>query len=168
MRCTFISAVPLVLLINLSIFSCKGDNPTTASNDLVLRSLVGTWNATKYEYRHAEDYSQHVDLIAAFGTVTLMINSASKYNLNLGGSGGLNDCGTIIVEEDTLAFNADAALEITIHYDYELSGDTLTLITHNAEIEWDFDSDGVDDPVVLTMVLKKGSSDLTQPWNCEN
>ena len=114
--------------------------------------LAGTWNAIEYRLTNPANTAQSVELIAAGGSLTLVIRADSTYTATIQEPGGAPDTqsGTVEIRGDTLTISESGQGSPT-PFMARRSGDTLTMTT--SDEEYDFDQDGTDDPADLRMVF---------------
>lgn len=154
------SGTALTLMNENSYFDFNNDNIDEPATLYIIlqRSLpnvsdiVGTWNATKFEFTNAADTTEKVDIIPLGGGLNLIISSQATYNatIKFPGETPIVETGQIIAKTSTtillLPNNGDS-----YSFDYVLSQNMLTLINENAD--FDFDDDGVDEPAILFILL---------------
>ncbi|HVA56434.1 MAG: lipocalin family protein [Gemmatimonadaceae bacterium] len=117
-------------------------------------SLTGTWTATKMEFVKAGSPATTADLVAKGATVTLDLRASHDYTLTVKMPGQADELTT-----GTWSSSADM-LSMTVtgftgerQFAMNLSGNTITL--GGADVDFDFNDDGIDEPAKLSMVLTK-------------
>ncbi|HWP38708.1 MAG TPA: hypothetical protein VNL18_14275 [Gemmatimonadales bacterium] len=117
-------------------------------------SLVGTWNATKFEFSNPANSAQKADLVALGGSFTLTIAASGSYTATFQEPGGAAETvtGTISVQGDTLTVSESGQGSPT-RFRASRSGNTLTL--DSSDEEFDFDDNGTEEPARLVIVLVK-------------
>lgn len=136
-------------LAAVTAFAAGCDNTTGITVD----DLVGTWNATKFEYTSAASSAIKFDMIQNGGGLTITVSAGGAYSGTVtlpGGLGTDNISGTFTIVDDTTLTRAETG-ETPENYNFSLVGDTFTF-TDTTE-EFDFDFDGVDEDATLTVVL---------------
>ena len=113
--------------------------------------VVGSWNASVIEFTNIANTAQQVELVAAGATLTLVLDAAGTFALTVTPPGGPTDTenGTWLVDDGDLVMMGTVDPD-PIRYSAARSGDTLTVITNQAE--YDFNGTG-DEPARLRMVL---------------
>ncbi len=121
--------------------------------DEIVAALAGTWNATKFEFTNDANSSETFDVIANDGSFTLTITTDGRFT---GSFTGFDDnetfSGTYVVQGTNLILTDDLEPNDPETVAFTLSGDTLTIIQDDV---FDFNADGVDVSVTLTMVLQR-------------
>lgn len=115
-------------------------------------ALLGSWSATRWQYRSRANPESVVDVVCALGaTVTLSLSEdsyvltwslADQRNRSLGGAFAVQG---ERLELRTPDQNPPEALT------YRLAGETLALSSESSE--WDFDGDGKDEAADFVAVL---------------
>jgi hypothetical protein len=115
-------------------------------------TLVGSWRATKAELVSVANPATKVDLVAQGATVLLVLTEAKAFTLTLTVPGQPAEVttGTWTSSQDLLSLNYSGG---NWQFDLVLSGNTLTLSGANGE--WDFNDDGIDDPVKVNLILAR-------------
>jgi hypothetical protein len=115
-------------------------------------SLVGTWNATKVEFTSKANPTQKVDVIAQGATMTLVLNGNGTYDQTMKVPGQPDDItnGTWSTSGGIFTMQ-QAGMPFSWQFSVSLSGNTLTL--SGADVEFDVNNDGTDEPAKLTTVL---------------
>ena len=138
----------LALLLPIAA-SCGGDDPTGPTDS----NLIGTWDATVIEIVSVADPAVSVELIALGGSRRLVLQDQADFGLSV----GIPDNGTEFgngtwSSTDILTLNfGDGDIQGTWQFDFDLNGDTLTLT--GADVEYDFDENGTEDPAKLNLTL---------------
>jgi hypothetical protein len=137
----------LVTVLAGSLLSC-GDGTGPSTDD-----LAGTWLATKAEIVSVANPAVKVDLVALGGTVRLVLTAAHAFTLTVSMPGEPQEVttGTWSSSVDVLTLN-DGAADIW-QFEMTLDGDTLRLT--GADIEFNVDGVGGDDPAKLNLVLSR-------------
>jgi hypothetical protein len=112
--------------------------------------LVGTWNATKFEFVTP---GLTFDAIAFGATLRMVLRDDGTYTVTatIPGEPAETETGTWSASEDLLTLSDASGGDM--QFDMSLSGSTLTLT--NADSEFDIDDDGDDDPVKVNLTLVK-------------
>ncbi len=117
-------------------------------------NLTGTWQATKVEFTSTGNPSQKVDIIAQGVTVTLVLNAGGTYQETTKTPGQTDEVTTGTWSASVNIFTmTETGLPFSWQFNLSLSGTTLTL--SGADSQFDFNSDGIDDPAKLTVVLTR-------------
>ena len=116
--------------------------------------IVGTWNATQFEFTNAGDTTEKVDIIPLGGGLILVIGSQATYSatISLPGENPIVETGQIIAKTSTtilLLPNNDDSYS----FNYSRVGNILTLINENSD--FDFDDTGNEIPAILKIILAK-------------
>lgn len=142
----------LLLLSVVLIASCGGDDDTTGP---VNNDLVGTWDATAIQLTSVADPGTVVELVSQGASGRLVLEADGGFGLSVGVPGGPTEFGNGdwgVTDVLTLTFG-DGDIEGTWQFDVDLNGDSLRLT--GADVEWDFDDDGTDDPARLDLTLTR-------------
>ncbi len=141
--------MPGFILASAALVACSssssGPNPS---------SLTGTWTATKMEFVKVGTSATAVDLVANGATVTLQMMASHDYTLTVRMPGQADEVtsGTWSSSSDVLTMTM-AGISGERQFDMNLSGNTITL--SGANVDFDFNDDGIDEPAKLNMVLTK-------------
>lgn len=126
---------------------CSKNTVTSPSS----QTLTGTWRATKAEYVSAADSSVTYEVVAKGGTATLVLTS-NAFTLTIAKAGAApqvtNGSYTSTINLMTLT---PAGVSFTWVFEMSLSGDNLTL--NGANVEFDFNGDGTNEPAKLNLAL---------------
>lgn len=112
------------------------------STGVEVQDLVGSWNASLYQYTDNANPAQQVDLIVQGASFDMTVTADGTVStlLDDGVGGTSSDSGVLTPDGTTLTIAGTA-------YAAQRAGDVLTLTdTTNA---YDFDSNGSDDPATL-------------------
>ncbi len=131
-----LKALVAIAITTLATTAC-GDSTGVTAED-----LVGTWNATLYQYTSSANAGELVDLIAlgASSEMTVAADGTVSTLFDDGQGGTSSDSGTLSVDGGTLTIAGNA-------FEADRSGDVLTL-TDETNL-YDFDDDGSDDAATL-------------------
>ncbi|MBI4419389.1 MAG: hypothetical protein HY560_01075 [Gemmatimonadetes bacterium] len=130
---------------------------TAACSDsagISIADLAGTWNAQLIEVTNKANASQKVNVGLIGAAFTITVDQSGRYSASftIPGRAPESESGTARIEQGLLILHRDAPLpERSLMF--TLDGNTLTVTDTNAE--FDFNSDGVNDPAVLVMVLRR-------------
>lgn len=126
--------------------ACGGDDEPTLEN------LSGQWSATRMEFTGVDNPADQVDVIALGATFDLNLNDSGGFagTLTFPGEAPETITGTWSYTSDTLTLQEDDE-PFALVFDMDLGNDTMTL--SGADVEFDVDDDGVDEPATLTIVL---------------
>lgn len=114
--------------------------------------LVGSWSATRWQYRSRMPPQRVVDLVCDLGgSITLSLSGGSFILVwDLGGTGRRCLAGAVTAAGDRLAFRPDAAgAEERVRY--RLGPGELTLSSE--ESAWSMDGDDTDHPATWVAIL---------------
>ena len=134
----------------LAVSGC-GDGTGPADEEMV--QFVGAWRATKFEYVSHINSDARVNLASLGASVTLTINSGGAWTLLITRPGLIRydvSTGNMSVDGDKVVFVWNG-YEQPMTFVYDLSEDALSMST--SEAQYDFDTDGADEPADLEMVL---------------
>ena len=116
--------------------------------------IVGTWNATQFEFTNAADTTEKVDIIPLGGGLIWVVGSQATYSatIKFPGENPFVETGQIIAKTSTtiLLLPSDGD---SYSFNYSRVGNILTLINEHAD--FDFDDNGVDEPAILKIILEK-------------
>lgn len=114
--------------------------------------FAGTWDATKLEFTNTANTSEKVDIIALGGTYVIELASSGSYSAVLTPPGGAPEVttGTWSASADIFKLK-ETGTSGDMQFDYNLSGNTLTV--SGANTDFDFDGDDVPEPARLSAVL---------------
>jgi hypothetical protein len=146
MRWSRLMAVPAVL----GLAACSETGVEVAD-------LVGTWDATKFEFIDAAggDPVLTFDVILVDGTVVIVFGADNTYEVTvtLPFSEPEVETGTWAVDGNELTLTSGGVTtEVTV-LEVELTGTTLNVTAE--DLEFDIDEDGTDDPVLLEATFVK-------------
>jgi hypothetical protein len=112
--------------------------------------LVGTWNATKFEFVSVANPNLKLDAIAFGATLMMVLHSDGTYTITTGfpGEPTETETGTWSASEDVFTLSDS---EGDMQFDMSLSGNTLTLA--GADGEFDLNDDGIDEPAKVNVTL---------------
>lgn len=124
------------------------------STGVVVDDLIGSWNATKYEFVNNANSSQKADLLAQGVSLALTVAAGGSYSAVITNPGQEPDTtsGTIAIDGNTLTI-AESGQGSPTPVSFSLSGNTLTLTDPDESI--DFDNDGTDESATLTIVFQR-------------
>jgi len=134
----------------LFLASCGGDEDTTGP---VNNNLLGTWDATAIELTSVANPGTVVELISLGANGRLVLEADGGFGLSIGIPGELTEFGNGdwgATDVLTLTFG-DGDIDGTWQFDIDLNGNSLVLT--GADVEWDFDEDGIEDPAKLDLTL---------------
>lgn len=120
------NAKTLLILVAVAAFfaaaGCK--SPTAPEED----EFIGTWNATKAEFVSQANPATKVDIITQGATLSLVLN-ASTFTMTIKETGKPDwvGGGTWSNSIDTMTFTWSSGLSGESQFDFNLSGDQLTL-----------------------------------------
>lgn len=126
------------------------------STGVQVDDLVGTWNATVFEFTNIADPSQKVDAIATGGSMSMTVTAGGAISLNIT-FGGMTESttGTISVDGSNVTITTDGPADgDPASGTISLSGGTLT-INLTSGVEFDFDDDGTDEPATVRIVMQQ-------------
>lgn len=117
-------------------------------------ALEGTWTVTKMEFVKGGSPTTKVDLIANGSTAILFMDSSNGYTLTVKTPEQADEVttGTWSAASDVLTMTVDGMMGER-QFQMSLSANTLTL--SGADVDFDFNLDGVDEPAKLNMTLTK-------------
>ncbi len=141
----------LAVLLAALTFGCNNGKSTGPGN-VTLADMIGSWIATKFEFKSKADGNLKVDIISKGGTFTLTISADNQVILvaMFPGQAPETDMGTISVEGDSLFLDLE---DDDIKAAYTLFGNTLQLSVGDAE--YDFNEDGTDEPATVEILLNR-------------
>jgi hypothetical protein len=118
-------------------------------------ALLGSWSATRWQYRSRAHPESVVDVVCSLGGSVTLSLSAESYVLTWSSGAGLphdnrSVGGALVVEGDRLSLRPPDALEPDA-VTYRLSGETLALSSDASE--WDFDGEGKVEAAEFVAVL---------------
>lgn len=137
-------------LAAVAVFLACGDGGNSPSPN----KFAGTWDATKMEFTNVANTAEKVDVIAAGGTFVILIESTGDYQwtVDIPGEPLETSSGTWSASADVFT-TKETGSSGNMQFDWSLNGNTLTLA--GANVEFDFDDDGLEDAARLTLVLVK-------------
>lgn len=120
---------------------------------ITVADLVGTWTATKFEFTNRANPAQKIDLVPFGLSFTLVVAPGGRYTMTMSfpGQPGEVEQGVVSVAGDSICVDPDGP-EGQECMAFTLAGDTLTV---TGDGEFDFNGDGVDDPAVMLLVLRR-------------
>jgi len=129
------------------VVGCGSDSTGPTTDD-----LTGTWRVTKLEFVNVANQTNRVDAIALGGNATITLNADHTFSLiaTLPGELAETVTGTWASSQDTFSM-FPTGMSGSWVFDMSLSGSTLTI--GGANVDFDFNDDGVDEPAKLNMVL---------------
>jgi len=151
------------LLIGLLSVSCGGStNPSGSGGGGggggagLSASLVGTWNATRFEFVADANSSVTADLIPMGASVVVTIQSSGRYTIDQSMPGQPNEHmqGMMTVSGGTMTMVDDNDPANNTVASYSVSGTTLTVLS--TDETFDFNGDGVDENADLHATFTKG------------
>jgi Lipocalin-like domain len=115
-------------------------------------TLVGTWRATKAEFRNSGNSSQRVDIVARGSMVTLALEAGGTYRMTIvdPGEAGNTVTGTWTSSRDVLTI-VQTGRSWNTQFDMVFSGSTLTLT--GGHVLFDVNGDGAGEECLLDMAL---------------
>ncbi len=124
------------------------------STGVTVDDLVGSWNASKFEFVNNANSSQRFDFIAQGATLTLTVAAGGAYSVVATDPGQPPDTtsGTIAINGNSITISESGQGSPTT-FSFTLSGNTLTLT--DTDETFDFDDDGTDESATLTIVFQR-------------
>jgi len=143
-----------VILSALLTAGCGVD--ATGPVDQKIQVLVGAWQATKFEYLSQGETGKHADLASLGAKVNVAIGERGDWTLLITRPGMLSyqvSTGSLSsVRDSTVLLHWDG-YEEPLTFFFDLMDDVLTMRTSDAQ--YDFDTDGMEEPADLAMVLRR-------------
>lgn len=141
------------VLIAAAMLTACGDS--TAPKGVTLQDLVGTWNATSWQYTDQANAGNKIDLVSEGTQFTLVVASSGQFTLTEEVAPGftLVITGNVAVQGSNLVLSDPAAPGQSYAVPFTLVGSVLT-ITDDEE-SFDFDSDGTEEAATLVQVYQK-------------
>lgn len=136
------------LLSALAVAAACGSSTGPAASD-----LVGTWHATRMQYVSTTGLGT-VDIVAAGGTVTLVLNADSTYQLTVTPSGGSADvsAGTWSNSIDVMTVRETG---MTGEMQFQMTYTATTLTLTGANTSYDFNGDGTEEAATLNVTFTR-------------
>jgi hypothetical protein len=121
-----------------------------SASGFTIADIVGTWNATRWEFTNDADPSEKVDVIERGVTATVTVQSDGRYALLITledgstdpSAGVLQTVGEYLVARDDVDPEPEA-------FSCALAGDVMALTSTNTS--YDFDEDGLDENASYTV-----------------
>ena len=148
----------LALLLVVAFAGACDELLTEENGTDYLEALVGTWVTVQHVITNNANASDQVDLFAAGGRTTLVIEADGDFSVSfIDSSGTWNDSGTIEADASTLTLTTD---EEVMTMSYLLVAGVLTITYTNSS--YDFDDNGTDEDATELMVFQhpEDSGDL--------
>ena len=140
---------PALAALSAGALACGGSSTGPAPAE-----LVGAWTATKVEYVSVAVPTQNVDLVAQGSTVTLEILDNHTYVFTVATPSLPDDVSTGTWSASSDIFTVTVTgMSGEQQFQMSLVGSTLTL--SGADVDYDVNDDGTDEPAKLSMVLTK-------------
>ncbi len=120
-----------------------------------LADLVGTWTVVQLEYANQANSSEVVNVLTLGRTATFSVTNEGDWRLIVIRPSPVRfeiDDGTLTLQGDSL-FLSETGGSGPVGFAMDLTGETLTLVTEEAE--YDFDSDGTEEPAYFTMAMRR-------------
>ncbi len=141
----------LILLsaaVSICAAGCKGD-PTAPD----VKTLVGTWNATKAEFVSVANSNTKVDIIAQGSTLTLALSSSTfVFTITDPGQAPEVTTGTWSASSDVITLSYTTGSSGESQFDFVLNGDRLTMT--GGHVPHDF-TVGNFEEAVLNLILAR-------------
>lgn len=114
--------------------------------------FAGTWDGTKLEFTKVGSPSTKVDVIAAGGTVVVVLDEGGTYEWTLTPPGGPPETstGTWSASADVFTIR-ESGVAWEMQFDWSMSGSTLTL--SGADGDFDFNGDDIMEAAKVDVVL---------------
>lgn len=132
---------------------------------VTMTDLVGTWDASKFEYSDLSGQSASVDIIPFGGAFSITITATSATNGSYVGSLTIPLPPSTTAITGTLELSAngtqitldDAALGVIVFTDFTTTGKPPTqfIMSTSENIDFDFDQSGTETPASLVVILDK-------------
>ncbi|HEX9894071.1 MAG TPA: hypothetical protein VGA78_09095 [Gemmatimonadales bacterium] len=135
----------------LLLAACGGDDDGAGPSP---SGLTGTWRATKVELVNVANPTEKVELVALGMVLTAELNANETCRITSTFPGQPEEVITGTWSSSSEVFtirHSEGGNTITWQFDWNLSGNTLTL--SGADNELDFDGDDLGDPAKLNLVL---------------
>ena len=143
---TIIKFLGLTLLL-ICLQACEEDEGNDLTGSVIsISDIQGSWNATRAEFDIAgTGTSMAIDIVAAGGTVTLVIQSNGRFTLTITQTGQTPEISTgqMSFDEDLLVVEFDDSPGESEFFGIQSTATTLSI---NGQTEFDLDDDGTDDP----------------------
>lgn len=153
-----LSLILALLLVVVFAGACDELLPQDEEDTGNLDALVGTWVTTQHVITNNANTSQQVDLYAAGGRTTLVIEADGDFSVAfVDSSGSWSDSGTVEADDTTLTLTTNTE---TMTMSYLMVGEILTITYTNSS--FDFNDDGTDETATEVMVFQhpEDSGDL--------
>ena len=114
--------------------------------------FAGTWDGTKLEFTKVGSPSTKVDVVAAGGTLVVVLHEGGTYQMTLTLPGGAPEVtsGTWSASADVFTMQ-ETGVSWEMQFDWHLAGSTLTL--SGADGDFDFDGDDILEAAKVGAVL---------------
>jgi phosphoheptose isomerase len=144
----------VVLLAAAAVGVACGGSSSSTSPSQIATGLVGTWRATRANYRSVANAALQTEVIAQGTTMTLVLESGGTFSLTIvdPGQQGNVVTGTWTSSRDVLTI-VRTGQSGNSQFDMTLNGNTLTLTGGSAL--FDFESDGRMEEAKLDMTLTR-------------
>ena len=148
----------VVLTMAFTAIQCKKSSPTEGD----ISDFVGAWKAgatqvgTQMNYTSKEEPSTEFKLVQLGATIDVVVKSDNTYTLTLLiPLLEINEVekGKMTIDGNKVTMTADDYPDEAITFDYNINGDMLSLISDDTEFDFNFDD--VDEPAILSIILKK-------------
>ena len=143
--------LPLCLLAAAT-FGCSGDD--TVSANASVASLVGDWQATKFQVTNKANPAQAPELIHDLGAqFSLDVQPSGQYTAILAYQGTpITELGTLAIDQGDIVFQVTYPSSETNRSHLTLSNGRMTL---DGDTQFDFNNDGKPDPATAHIELQK-------------
>ena len=144
----------------ISCSSSDEDELTKTGPDFSISELQGTWNATSAFFSPSDPNSQSdgVDIIAEGGSLSIVIQSNGRFtmNFNVEGMDPFTVTGEMFFENNEFfAIHFDEDPDDYEYFGIDYTATTLRINGGPDTAEWDFNSDGEEEPANVSLDFVK-------------
>jgi hypothetical protein len=139
-------------LVAIGLVGCSGHDPVSANASVA--SLVGDWQATRFQVTNKANPAQSPELIHDLGAqFTLDVQPSGQYTAILAYQGTpITELGSLSVEQSDVVFHVTYPSSETSRSHLTLTSGRMTL---DGDTEFDFNNDAKPDPATAHIELQR-------------